>query len=1087
MTTLRKTGLEFVAKGGHAFLRETEAVNRATERLEGTFARLGRVRLDLSALRGKTLAEVVPQGALERLTAFSTGLGDLAGRVGFLSPQLGALSGSLGQLTGALGGVTGALGLTTVAAAAAGAALLALGMRGAAMPGLIQAFDLATQRAGVYSQTLLGDLRAAARGTLPDLQLMRTANLALAGAGDELARALGQGGLAGLLEIARAQARATGQDVGFLFDSLVSGVKRSSPLLIDNTGLVVKLGEAKQKLAAQLGVSVEALSAEQQQIALLNATLAAGRLAVETYGQGALQASERLAIIQTSVTNLLDRMAVAVQPVFEAVLALGQALLEGLVWPIQNVVIPLFYELVNALFGPLTEAFEGFKRAVGQIFAPAAQTIHRWVVVVVGVLRGLGQAFRWVLQTIGQALGPVAGLLKKYLVEPVSAALDPTTFAKGAGYAFGALAQGILWAANTAIFPAVIAIAQFIADFLMGFSPPKRGPLSTIDQGGANVMLAWLEGFTGVGLQPVRAVAAEVDAELGAIGRLSGPQVEARLARLDAALQPFEDRLAIVRARVEAITAPLKSLGDAVEKKLARALERFTKGQASAEEVRALDRQRAAIAEQLDQAADLTTEAEYQLALKKSQQAVERALLAIQARRVKGTEQQALAAEKVAVATGKVADATEAARGGGGGEAELPAAGGGALPKLSGDPIGDFLGVSDEEITRMWGELGGAAADAFTDIAGDDLAKAQENLATLRGELGRIKDSKPFQTLQDTVETVFGTGEGSLWSHIERFGTDVETFFSATLPGYFGDVRATLDQKLVTPFADAASDVFGALMGTGRTVTVTLKNSVEQIPVSLVTWLKDLPTTLYDHLVQPYLDVVTDVWETLYGAGEMALGTFVALLPGEVVTWLSDLGTRLYDSLVQPYLDTVGQVWEALLGEGETSLKSYLSGLPGKLAEWLADLPGQLTEYLFKPFDGVIGDILGRLGEIGNKILELLGLGGGGDDWTIHPQTGEPTKVQKGARGGRVKPGELWVVGERGWEFFRPDVPGQIIPHHQSVRLLDRLTPLPAVTPARPVTNYHTTTSTVLTVNFSGPTDNRQALRLRLSEVRALL
>ena len=290
--TLRQTGLEFQAKGYRQFIGATEAVNKATERLEGTFTRLSRT----TPLRG-----MVPQGALERLTSFSTGLGDLTGRLGVLPPQVGAAVDGLSQLTGALGGAAVTLSLTAMAATAAGKALLALGLRGAAMPGIIQAFDIATRRVGVYSQTLLRDLHAAARGTIPDLQLMRTANLALAGAGEELGRALGRGGLAGLLEIARAQARATGQDVLFLFESLVSGIKRSSPMLIDNTGLVIRLGEAKQKLAAQLGVSVEALSAEQQQIALLNATLEAGRVATETYGQGTLQASERLAMLQTDL------------------------------------------------------------------------------------------------------------------------------------------------------------------------------------------------------------------------------------------------------------------------------------------------------------------------------------------------------------------------------------------------------------------------------------------------------------------------------------------------------------------------------------------------------------------------------------------------------------------------------------------------------------------------------------------------------------------------------------------------------------------------------------------------------------------
>ena len=91
-----------------------------------------------------------------------------------------------------------------------------------------------------------------------------------------MAQALGPGkGLAGLMDIARAQARATGQDVNYLFDSLVMGVKRGTPLLIDNTGLVLKVSDANERFARSLGKTVGALTAEKQ-IALLNATLEAG-------------------------------------------------------------------------------------------------------------------------------------------------------------------------------------------------------------------------------------------------------------------------------------------------------------------------------------------------------------------------------------------------------------------------------------------------------------------------------------------------------------------------------------------------------------------------------------------------------------------------------------------------------------------------------------------------------------------------------------------------------------------------------------------------------------------------------------------
>jgi hypothetical protein len=33
----------------------------------------------------------------------------------------------------------------------------------------------------------------------------------------------------------------------------------------------------------------------------------------------------------------------------------------------------------------------------------------------------------------------------------------------------------------------------------------------------------------------------------------------------------------------------------------------------------------------------------------------------------------------------------------------------------------------------------------------------------------------------------------------------------------------------------------------------------------------------------------------------------------------------------------------------------------------------------------------------------------------------------------------MYKVGERGWEFFKPDVSGQIIPHDRSVQLLRQM------------------------------------------------
>lgn len=215
-------------------------------------------------------------------------------------------------------------GLAVMATAAAGAAaavagvgvaLAKLAIAAAPLEGIGIAFDKMASRVGLS----LDELRHAAAGTISDFELMRKTNVALTGAGDDLADAFGRN-LPQLLKVARAAAKATGQSVDFLFESLVSGVKRSSPMLIDNTGLVLKLGEANQAMADSLGIAVGDLSAEQKQIALLNATVLAGERMISEFGGGQVTAAEQIAQFRAQIQNTKDQIGLAFLPALQALL-----------------------------------------------------------------------------------------------------------------------------------------------------------------------------------------------------------------------------------------------------------------------------------------------------------------------------------------------------------------------------------------------------------------------------------------------------------------------------------------------------------------------------------------------------------------------------------------------------------------------------------------------------------------------------------------------------------------------------------------------------------------------------------------------
>lgn len=125
--------------------------------------------------------------------------------------------------------------------------------------------------------TLLNDMVAATNSTITQADAMRGILTLSAGATDSAAQAYAAAAPR-LLEIAKASNKlnpALG-DTAFLFDSLALGIKRGSPMILDNLGLQIKLGDANAEYARQLGKTVEELTAEEKTMALLNATMAAG-------------------------------------------------------------------------------------------------------------------------------------------------------------------------------------------------------------------------------------------------------------------------------------------------------------------------------------------------------------------------------------------------------------------------------------------------------------------------------------------------------------------------------------------------------------------------------------------------------------------------------------------------------------------------------------------------------------------------------------------------------------------------------------------------------------------------------------------
>jgi len=196
-----------------------------------------------------------------------------------------------------------------------------------------QSFGFLMEKVGASADTL-DKLRAASKGTIPDMQLMSSTATLLAGAqgklGEEMAQATPQ-----LMNIAKAAQKLNPSlgDTTFLYNSLALGIKRGSPLILDNLGLLVSIGDANKRLAAQLGKTVAQLTSEEQKMALLNETIRAGTVLVSQAGGTTDSATDSYNQLTASVANLTDHYKEQVneglQPVVQATAEMVERLNES--------------------------------------------------------------------------------------------------------------------------------------------------------------------------------------------------------------------------------------------------------------------------------------------------------------------------------------------------------------------------------------------------------------------------------------------------------------------------------------------------------------------------------------------------------------------------------------------------------------------------------------------------------------------------------------------------------------------------------------------------------------------------------------
>ena len=176
-----------------------------------------------------------------------------------------------------------AAGLGGLAVAFAGVAramkkAFEVGQYAAAQRQTAMAFKSIAEDAGAMADDIIKNMRRMSGETISELDMMLSANRAslLGIPVDEFDD---------LMAIARASATATGESVGKMFDDIVKGIGRGSPMILDNLGIVLKVEDAYKIMADSLGTTTAALTKQQQTQAILNATLKSGEDIIRKVGE----------------------------------------------------------------------------------------------------------------------------------------------------------------------------------------------------------------------------------------------------------------------------------------------------------------------------------------------------------------------------------------------------------------------------------------------------------------------------------------------------------------------------------------------------------------------------------------------------------------------------------------------------------------------------------------------------------------------------------------------------------------------------------------------------------------------------------
>lgn len=270
----------------------------------------------MPAVSEQFVSEFIVQG----YSAFQSAMSGAASSMDEVETAGGRMGGAAGK---AFGGVVDGLQVVGTAAIAAagsvvgalagiGVGIAKLAIDAAPLANIQNAFAGIAESAGVGADEMLAALQRGSAGMVSQRDLMMSFNQAAQLVGTDFAVKLPDA-----MQYLGKVSAATGQDMGFLLDSLVKGVGRLSPMILDNLGIQVNLTEANEAYAETIGKTASELTKEEQQAAIMNMTLQ--KLAENTAAMPDVTGSAAVGIeqLKTMFQDTKDQIGLAFIPVLQ--------------------------------------------------------------------------------------------------------------------------------------------------------------------------------------------------------------------------------------------------------------------------------------------------------------------------------------------------------------------------------------------------------------------------------------------------------------------------------------------------------------------------------------------------------------------------------------------------------------------------------------------------------------------------------------------------------------------------------------------------------------------------------------------------